>query len=142
MSTISQAQQKAVRSYFERVPHVVAVYLYGSWSRGTHNALSDIDVAVMVEPGAVNPRDFHLDVIGTMMDIFQTDNVDVQLLDYGTPPFLARSMIGGRVLYCRSARKKVRVEAAILSRCQDFYPFQAKCLTQVAMRMEEGTYAA
>ena len=138
---LTPAQMTALEQYFMTQEKIIAVYLYGSYARGTNNALSDIDFAVMVERGFETSSTFHLDLIGEITRILKNDNIDVQLLTPQTPPTLALTMLKGKLLYCSSPQKKVDVESQILSRYQDFQPFLKIQLEAMSKRLEKGTYA-
>ncbi len=139
---ISPSVRSAIQTILAGYPQVVAVYLYGSHGRGTANTLSDIDIAVMLAKPSDATGDFHLDIIGEMMRIFHTDQVDVQLLTIDTPPALAFRMIQGKVLYCRSLKTKALIEAQVLSRYQDFQPFLTSQFSAMEQRIKEGHYAS
>lgn len=138
---IAKDKMQAIRAYFSNQPEVVAVYLYGSFARGTNNALSDIDIAVMVEKFDETTSKRHIEFIGAMMDIFKTDDVDVQILTMDSPPAIALAMIKGQVVYCRSVALKAAIEAVILSRYQDFAPFINYQISEMEKRLKAGTYA-
>lgn len=142
LSMITKEQTHTIINYCAAHPQVVAVYLYGSHSRGTANALSDIDIAVMLAKPSDANVDFHLGVIEEMMRIFHTDDVDVQLLSLDTPPALAFRMIQGNLLYCQSVKTKAMIEAQILSRYQDFQPFLAIQFSAMEQRIKDGYYAS
>lgn len=139
---ITTNQRTAVTSYFSTQPRVVAVYLYGSHARGSANQLSDIDIAVLLDRIDERTSQLQLDAIGTVMGIFQTNDVDVQMVTPQTAPLLAREMIRGTLLYCRSLAKKTALEAQILSRSQDFEPFMRLQIQEMEKRLKEGTYAS
>lgn len=134
-------QITAVASYFSNQPRVAAVYLYGSHARGSANRLSDFDIAVMLEQVDDQTPELQLDAIGTLMGIFQTNDIDVQILTPQTSPALAVRMIQGKLLYCRSLTKKTAIEAQILSRSQDFEPFMRLQIQEMEKRLKEGVYA-
>lgn len=138
---ISKEQAKQIAEYFAERDEVIAVYVYGSHARGTNNALSDIDIAIMVERIDDQLSRKHLDFIGELTEIFQTDNIDVQLLSLQTPPALALAMIRGIVLYSRDEKKRIALEAEMLSRYQDFVPFLAYQIACMERRLQQGKYA-
>lgn len=135
-------QRTAAASYFSTQPQVVAVYLYGSHARGSANQLSDIDIAVMLDHVDERTSQLQLDAIGALTGIFQTNDVDVQMLTPQAAPLLALRMIRGTLLYCRSLTKKTVLEAQILSRSQDFEPFMRLQFQEMEKRLKEGTYAS
>ncbi len=139
---ILSPQTDAIRELMKNYPQVVGIYLYGSHARNTENQLSDIDLGIMVDGGAAAAAEFQLEMIGRMMEIFGTDNVDVQMLTEDSPPALALAMLKGRVIYCRSHSVKAAKEARILSLYQDFQPFIDLYAKHVIRRLEEGAYAA
>lgn len=138
---INRKQKDAIISYFSADQRVIAVYLYGSLARGSANQLSDIDIAIMLERTDGHTLKLQLDAIGALMQIFHTNDVDVQILTPQTPPALAFRMIKGVSLYCSSLIKKVAIEAQILSRNQDFEPFMRLQIQEMEKRLEGGTYA-
>lgn len=135
-------QTDAIRELMKNYPQVVGVYLYGSHARDTENRLSDIDLGIMVDGGTAAATEFQLEMIGRMMEIFGTDNVDVQMLTEESPPALALAMLKGKMIYCRSGSVKISKEARILSLYQDFQPLIDLYAKHVVKRLEEGAYAA
>ncbi len=137
-----QKHLSALTEYFSTQPHVVAIYVYGSQARGTANALSDIDIAVMLDLQKKDTDRLHLQFIDKLMQIFQTDAVDVQILTPQTAPVLALEMIKGKPVYVKSTAQKANIEAQIMSRYQDFQPFLKLQITEMEKRLKESTYAA
>lgn len=138
---LNQKQLSLIRNYFRTKPAVVAVYLYGSQARGTDNPLSDLDFAIMLEQLEEHSTALRLEIIGQLMKLLQTDQLDIQLLAPQTAPALALNMLKGKLLFCRSYAKKNAVAAQILSRYQDFQPFLSLQLKTMRERLEKGSYA-
>lgn len=70
--------------FFQKVPHVVAVFLFGSQARNTANSQSDVDIAVLFEKTNV-PKP--LDMIylrENLADVLKQD-VDLVCLNTASP---------------------------------------------------------
>lgn len=138
---ITEETAKVLKDYFSAQNDVLAVYLYGSYARGTNNALSDVDIAVVIDNidgGSLLRR---TEIAGRISELFKSDNIDVQFLTSATPPPLALSMVKGRLIYGRSDYKRAGTEAEALSKYQDFAPFLALQIKEMEKRLEGGAYA-
>ncbi len=138
---LDATQITALQQYFKTQEKIIAVYLYGSFARGTNNALSDIDLAVMLRSIDATTSQFHLNVIGEINQILQTDAIDVQILSPQSPPVLTLSMLKGQLIYCSNPIIRVSIESQILSRYQDYQPFLNVQLEAMKNRFRKGTYA-
>lgn len=79
-----------VGRYFRRQRKVEFAYLFGGLARHPQAATSDIDIAVYLTPKA-DPMQTRLDILGSLMDIFKTDEVDLVVLN--TAPLTLRGRI-------------------------------------------------
>lgn len=138
---INTQDLNGLNDYFAAQQDVLAVYLYGSYARATNNPLSDFDIAIMPSLQIKDITRRHLDFIGAISSILKTDMVDIQLLTLQTPPALALSMLKGKLIYCKSFQQKASLEGQLLSRYQDFLPFQQLQIRSMEQRLKEGTYA-
>lgn len=138
---LTPTQISALQQYFQTREKIVAVYLYGSHGRGTNNRLSDIDLAIMLEQTDSSTSKFHLDLIGIVSQLLQTDNLDVQILSPQTAPAIAISMLKGQLVYCKNVQEKNIITAQILSRYQDFQPFLQVQFEELENRFQKGNYA-
>ena len=85
-------------------PDVVALFAMGGMARNQLKPLSDIDFAVLLDEHLSRKQlfDQHLTLIGKLNSIFQTDEVDLVLLNSAPYRFVHEIIKTGRLLYCRS----------------------------------------
>lgn len=101
----------ALRAVCARYP-VVAVYLFGSQAAGATTPLSDIDVAVLLEPGVVSPGKVQALLISDLMLVFRRSDIDVVVLNAAPPLLKQRAIARGHLLYCRDEIARLRFEVA------------------------------
>ena len=66
--------------YLRSHPKVVFAYLFGGLARGERRPLSDVDIAVYLA-GTVATADVKLDILGKLIDILGTDEIDLVILN-------------------------------------------------------------
>jgi uncharacterized protein len=112
--------------YFSRQPDVIVAYLFGSVARGQETRLSDVDIAVlldpMTEPEAVLDRQ-----ITRLTDLEQMARLEVQLtLLNHAPPLLAYQVIReGVLLHQRSEAERVAFQVKAMKEYFDVQPMLA-----------------
>ena len=99
---------------------ILAVYLFGSRTKGEEHPRSDVDLAVLFdEPQTLSELvDLEIrfeDALGT----------EVDLVDLGKArPFLALDAIRGERLYCRDSTRCDEFDLYVLRRAGDLLPFE------------------
>lgn len=78
-ANILQLLPRAV-DYLEANPKILFAYLFGSLARGKPQPLSDVDIAVYLKPCG-NVADKKLDILGNLMTILKTDEIDLVILN-------------------------------------------------------------
>jgi len=97
---------------FGRYP-IIAAYLFGSQAAGRRTALSDVDVAVLLDAGTVAPGRVQARLISDLMLVLKRSDVDVVVLN-DAHPLLKQRAISGLLLYSRDEKTRVRFEVATL----------------------------
>jgi predicted nucleotidyltransferase len=118
----------SIRVTVEPFPQVKVVYIFGSVAAGRAGPLSDVDVAILLDPSADPERE----VLGRIQDdlcrVLRTDRIDLVCLN-GAPPHLAYRVVrdGRRIL---SADEMVRqaFESSTVMRYLDFRPLREQAL--------------
>ena len=119
----------------ERITDVLSVreeileaYLFGSRSRGEGHAHSDIDIAVFVDKGWIEPSPFgyRSELTSTLMSGLGTNSVDVVILNDAPPLLYHRVLRDGLRVLSRNLRATTVREGRALSRHCDFAPHLAK----------------
>jgi len=112
---IDPARRKALSAALDR-ENVVAAYLFGSQATARVGALSDVDVAVWVEPTRDPETRWTLraDLLRSATEALGTEAVDLVLLNEA-PPLLAHAVMrDGVLLLERDPRERVRLETAAM----------------------------
>lgn len=84
---------------------VVALFSFGSLSKGTLRPLSDLDFSVLVSNNLDPTERFekHLNLIGLFNQVLKTDEIDLVLLNDVPIGFSFNIIFSGRLLYCRNS---------------------------------------
>ena len=73
--------------YLESHPTVIFSYLYGSLSKGKPSPLSDVDIAVFLKK-AEKVADRKIEILGRLIDILETDEIDLVVLNTADLPLV------------------------------------------------------
>jgi predicted nucleotidyltransferase len=113
----------AIKAYFAQQPEVVLAYLFGSIARGEADSLSDIDIAVLLQPDLESEAcvekqlQFMLD-----LDKITKQDAQVMLLNQASP-MLAYQTVRDRVLlYERNPQERANFEVLTMKRYFDVKP--------------------
>lgn len=122
--------------------HVVAAMLFGSQASGRPGPLSDIDVAVWLDPSLPAERRHGLrsDLLRAAMDALGTDEVDVVVLNAAPPLLRHRALKGGALLVDRDPRTRVGLETAALLEYFDTAPLRQTLAAGRRKRIAEGRF--
>lgn len=110
-----------VKAFLEGEEDVTVAYLFGSRAKGGMGALSDIDIAVLLnrELDKQKTFDLRLRLINRISSILKTDKIDLVVMNMA-PLSLNYSIISeGEILHSRDEMERVRFETHILSRYLD-----------------------
>jgi len=83
-------------NYLESTPDVVFAYLFGSLAKGKIRPLSDVDIAVYLA-APLSFSDVKLDILGKLIDILHTDEIDLVVLNTADLP-LAMNILKNKVV--------------------------------------------
>lgn len=123
-------------------PGVVLASMFGSQVGGTPGPLSDVDVAVWLDPG-LRPSerlDARLRLLAAAEEVLGARSVDLVVLN-DAPPLLQNRASRGRLkLVERDPQARVRLESEALIRFLDTEPLRAELATGLANRLEEGRF--
>lgn len=124
--------------HVEAIPDVLALYLFGSHSRGTAREHSDLDLALLLRPGLADQAAFDLRLqLGA--DVSEATGKVVDLVALGDDLDLTfRILREGKRLYERD-RDRVRYEEARLaSLYYDYQPFLEAYLSATRAHFTRG----
>ena len=84
-------------TYLQSMPDILFAYLFGSFGRGKRLPLSDVDIAVYLkEPTVVQEK--KMQILGALVDILQTDEVDLVVLNSAPLPLRMRILESKKVV--------------------------------------------
>ena len=120
---------KYASQYLEKRKDVIFAYLFGGLAKGDAKPLSDIDIAVYLDEGT-NCLDAKISILEDLIDILNTDEVDLIVLNQSSLPLSMNVIKNNRLLvdkqpfkrhvhYSLVMRKYLdysRLESAILKR--------------------------
>ena len=102
---------------------VICAYLFGGLARGEHRLLSDVDIAVYLSDNA-DAADVKLDVLGKLIDILGTDEIDLVILNTAPPSLVMNVLRNKRVLADNEPAKRHRFESLSFRKYFDFLPVE------------------
>lgn len=117
---------------------ILEAYLFGSQARGTAGPMSDVDVAVYVDPRVDTSAGFGLDagIAADLMSGLGRNDVDVVLLNGADPLLYHRVLRDGIRLFARDRRQTAGRETYAFSRYFDFLPHLEKIRRAAQGRIE------
>lgn len=95
---------------------VVLLYLHGAYARGTQSALSDLDLAVLLDLHAGRDRRTRIRVASELEQVCERDDVDLVDLNTAGPIIADRVVRHGRLVYAASERERIAFEAAAVKK--------------------------
>lgn len=117
---------------------VDCAWLFGSVARGEAGPLSDVDVAVLLDP-MIAPQD-RMEIAAVLVEKLERvgGRVDLVLLDEASPLLRDRVFRHGILLLERDARRRIELEARAIQEYLDFQPLAAIYDRALIARAAEG----
>lgn len=136
---LSQSEIQKIQRYFASQKDVAAVYLYGSFAKGTTQPGSDIDFGVLFEKKV---RDIHriVKIYSDLCNLKLPAEPDVKDLNLAQPPVFLLNVIQGQLLFNRDEQKKNEFEVAVLRQYYDTQRLRDLRYSYMQKRLREGTY--
>lgn len=126
-------------AYLEQKKEIVAVYLFGSQARGTADALSDIDMAILLRDGQSQGQlwafEDHLAV--AVSDLLRTSNVDLVILNTAPLAFQFEAIATGELLLSNDEAARTDFEVAVMTRYWDFKKYEEEYDRYLLIRIKE-----
>ena len=86
-----------VTAYLKSNPHIIFAYLFGSFAKEKQRPLSDIDIAVYLKQGT-NVAECKLAILERMIDILQTDEIDLVVLNSANLPLVINVLKSKKII--------------------------------------------
>jgi len=133
---------EGMASFFAQQPDVVAVYLFGSVTRGRARPRSDVDVAVLLD-ARLDPFqrvERYLEIMGRIPSNLATHEIDVRLLNDATPVFLAQVIGLGKPVYARSKKEEIEFQVRAMTAYADSKPLREFFKRALFQEIKEGNF--
>jgi predicted nucleotidyltransferase len=121
---VLQAAAERIAILMASRPEVQAAYIFGSMASGRRRSNSDVDVAVLLDPGflARMPLKYRMDLIADAGGVLETFDVDVIVLNLAPPSLAYNAITKGKLVYERSRSARVAFQIRNLNEFLDLEP--------------------
>jgi predicted nucleotidyltransferase len=121
---------------------VVAASLFGSQAMGKAGALSDVDIAVWLDPDLTESQQFRLrlELIGRAASALGTNEVDLVVLNNAPPLLKHRALRSRALLIDRDPIRRLRLESRAVSDYLDTKPLRDQLSRAMSRRLAEGRF--
>ena len=106
-------------SYLQSHHNVLFAYLFGSLAKGDPTPLSDVDIAVFLKPGVNNAKN-KLELLGGLIDILKTDEIDLVVLNTADLPLVMNILKNKKVLVDNNPFARHNFESLAMRKYFDF----------------------
>lgn len=134
-------QRSALEAAFA-AQDVRVAYLYGSQAAGRARPGSDMDIAVLWGDNVPRSDYFRrrLELIGAMMDLFRTDNVDVVVLNEAPPLLALEALRHGQLLYNGDEALRVQFQVRTVQEYRDTASLRRLLAEALEYRVQTGKF--
>lgn len=127
-------------SFRGRGRNIIAAYLFGSRARGTADALSDVDIAVLLRDGR-NSQEWlwavEDELAVTVCDLLQSSDVDLVILNSVPLTFQFEIIVTGELLLSNDEAARTDFEVAVMTRYWDFKKYDEEYDHYLLVRIKE-----
>lgn len=106
-------------AYLRKRSDIVFAYLFGGLARGKRLPLTDVDIAVYFS-GDVNPAAMKMEILADLMDLLQTDEIDLVVLNTAPLPLKMRILQKKKTIADRVPFARHRYESLTMRSYFDF----------------------
>jgi len=128
----------------EKDQAITAVFLFGSYAQGKQTRLSDIDLAILLDPNYPQEDFFKkkLELLPVITSILRTDEVDLIILNCAPYSLAYRVLSQGKLLYEKEERRSHRInfQAQVYVGYFDFQPVEKVIHQGLRQRIKEGRF--
>ena len=105
--------------YLRSHPQILFAYLFGGFARGKPQPLSDVDIAVYLKEGG-NVAENKLDILGNLMALLQTDEIDLVVLNTAELPLVMNILKTKKIIADKAPYERHIFESLIMRKGFDF----------------------
>jgi predicted nucleotidyltransferase len=127
-ANIEDLMPKALK-YLQARPDIIFAYLFGSFGKGKHFPLSDVDIAVYLkEPSDIQEK--KMEILGALIDILQTDEIDLVVLNRAPLPLRMKILENKKVVVDREPFRRHHYESLTMREYFDFSILEKQILNR------------
>ena len=105
--------------YLESHPKILFSYYFGSLAKGTLSPLSDVDIAIFLKKGN-NLVDRKLEILGKLIDILETDEIDLVVLNTTDLPLVMGVLNNKKLIVDKDPFARHQFESLMMRKYFDF----------------------
>jgi predicted nucleotidyltransferase len=111
-----------LRNFFKKREEVQFAIIFGSLAKGTTNALSDIDIAVMIDPSFkdTTPYGYNATLTSDLMQELKRNDVDVVILNKARIMLRYEILRHGKFIYIRDKQARIQFQINTINQYEDF----------------------
>lgn len=113
-----------LRKYFKEKKEVDLAYIFGSTVSGKTNALSDIDIAILIDKKQIKetlyPYGYKAHIIADLMKLLKTNRVDLVILNEAPLLLKHRVLYTGKLIYSKNESLRIQFQVECIDRYNDF----------------------
>jgi len=106
-------------AYLQKRKDIVFAYLFGGLARGKALPLSDVDIAIYFSEN-VEPLSKKMEVLGDLIDILRTDEIDLVVLNMASLPLAMRILQKKKIITDKVPLVRQGYESLIMRSYFDF----------------------
>ena len=106
-------------TYLQSMPDILFAYLFGGFGRGKRHPLSDVDIAVYLKE-TTGVQEKKMEILGALIDILQTDEIDLVVLNHAPLPLRRRILESKKVVVDHEPFRRHQFESLTMREYFDF----------------------
>jgi predicted nucleotidyltransferase len=117
-SNIQELLQQ-VEAYLRSRPDILFAYIFGSLAKGKPHPLSDVDIAIYIS-GDKHFSEIKLDILGHLIDLLETDEIDLVVLNTASPILRMEVLESKRLIVDKEPFQRHKFESMTMRQYFDF----------------------
>ncbi len=113
-----------LNKYFQKHPEVEVAYIFGSVAQGKTNALSDVDIAIIIDSQQINEEaysyGYRAEIQTDLIKLLKTNNIDLVILNEANTLLKHRVLYFGRIIYSKNEKKRIEFQTDTINKYNDY----------------------
>jgi len=111
--------KEILKQYFKKHPEIEVAYIFGSVAQGKENPLSDIDIAIIINPQQINEKmyryGYKAEVLSDLIKLLKTNNVDLVILNEADILLRHRVSYFSKLIYSKNEKNELNSRLILLT---------------------------